>query len=441
LQLFHARLVSKQGAVVRILLLSNLYPPDVQGGAEILAADIAAGLEALGHEVLVLTAAQDPARAKQEGAIWRTLRSAPPAHFDRRRPFWQQLTLLAHYYRRYHRPANAAELRRVIAATQPDVLYVWEVTGIGVHSLLKAFTDVNIPIVFHLGSYWLLYARSPETEQSRLRTRWLKQGLIGSVSMPRYTSLIAVSETVKQEYVQAGFAEESIEVIHNGIDLRFLTLPAAAREQEGVQRIPQLLFVGRLRVEKGLMVLLKALDLLANGQDQPGAEKLAVHLNIFGNGDQVYVSELQDFLRERQLTEAVTFHGTIPQDELITHYDRSDIMLVPSLWREPFGLVVAEAMARGLPVIASNVGGPAEIVTDGVDGLLIKPGDERELARAIRQLLEHPDQRARLGQAARATVQERFTIQENARRVEGHLQRAIQQGKKDPTPVNSVGAL
>ena len=71
---------------MRILLLTNLYPPDVQGGAEILAADIAGGLTRLGHEVLVLTSG---AQTRGEDGIWRTLRSAPPAHFDRRRPVWR----------------------------------------------------------------------------------------------------------------------------------------------------------------------------------------------------------------------------------------------------------------------------------------------------------------------------------------------------------------
>ncbi|QBD82025.1 glycosyltransferase family 1 protein [Ktedonosporobacter rubrisoli] len=421
---------------MRILFLSNLYPPDVQGGAEILAADIAAELEALGHEVLVLTAGQDLPDDKQAGPIWRTLRSAPPAHFDRSRPAWQQLSLLVNYYRRYNRPSNAAELQRIITISRPDVLYIWEITGIGVNSLLRKLPDLHIPIVFHLGSYWLLYARFPETEQSRLRTRWLKQQLIGSVAMPEYTSLIAVSETVRQAYMQGGFDPERIEVIYNGIDPRFLTLPPE-RAAEG--EILSLLYVGRLRVEKGLLVLLKALDLLAQRRSQRGAAALPVRLNVFGSGDQVYMNELQEFLREKRLSELVTFHGTVPQEELIKYYDRTDIMVVPSLWQEPFGLVLAEAMARSLPVLASKVGGPAEILVDGVNGLLVAPGDEQALADALGQLLEDPARRRQLGLAARKTVEERFTIQENARKVELHLQRVIAQSKHDSASLNNSG--
>jgi glycosyltransferase involved in cell wall biosynthesis len=427
----------------------------VEGGAEILAGDIAAGLERLGHEVIVLTSSYGLSRSEQEGNICRSLQPAPAVHFDRQRSLWSQIKQPFNYYRRYHNATNARTLQEVIAATTPDILYIWEITGIGVNSLLKVLPELRIPIVFHLGSYWLLYARSPETEQSRLRMRWLKQLLIGTVPDLTWTSLIAVSATVKQEYVLAGFDAKRIEVIYNGIDPRFLTIPpSVSREEETFQ----LLFVGRIRVEKGILVILKALDLLMHEShgsvtkheandtyEMHKSNKTVIlspfatlrvnyekyldlpplHLHIFGDGDATYISELKTFLREKGLTGMVTFHGKVPQDELIHYYDRSQIMLVPSLWQEPFGLVVAEAMARGLPVIASNVGGPAEIITHEKNGLLVKSGDEHALALAIEQLIKDPDKRQRFGQAARLTVQERFVIEENANRVEQHLRRAF----------------
>jgi glycosyltransferase involved in cell wall biosynthesis len=83
-------------------------------------------------------------------------------------------------------------------------------------------------------------------------------------------------------------------------------------------------------------------------------------------------------------------------------------------------------MARGLPVIASRVGGTGERITDNMDGLLVEPGDEQALALAIKDLVEHPDGLERLAKAARAKVNEHFTIEECAKQVEQHLQRAIQ---------------
>jgi glycogen synthase len=433
---------------VRILLLSNLYPPYVEGGAEILAGNIAAGLERRGHEVMVLTSTYGLSRSGQRNGShkrhqpekisssstpsslqWRILQYIPTAHFDRQGSLWSQIKKLLNYYRRYHNAANAQKLREVIATTSPDILYIWEITGIGINSLLNVLPELKIPIVFHMGNYWLLYAHSPETEQSRLRIRWLKQLLIGSVPELTWTSMIAVSETVKQEYTRAGFDPERIEVIYNGIDPRCLTLPRSTCNEE---KSCQLLYVGRIRVEKGILVILKALHLLMHYLNDATLYSAEQHLDvpplrlhIFGDGDQTYVSELKIFLREKGLEELVIFHGKIPQDELIEYYDHSQIMLVPSLWQEPFGLVVAEAMARGLPVIASNVGGPSEIITHERNGLLVEAGDERALAKAISQLIKDPDKRQRLGEAARTTVQERFVLEETVSRVEQHLRRAM----------------
>jgi glycosyltransferase involved in cell wall biosynthesis len=410
---------------MRILLLSNLYPPHALGGAEIVAADVAAGLERLGHEVFVLTSSFGLAKPQEDGHTWRTLRSAPPVHFDSHYPAWQQINQLAHYYRRYHCPANAIELRRVIGLTNPDILFINEITGIGVISLLKLLRELKIPIVFYLQSYLLLYARSPETKESHLHARWLKKLLIGSLPPPTYTSLMAVSNAVKQEYIRAGYAPESIEVIYNGVDSRFLKpLPDKHSEEIATSNTcTQLLYVGRLNTEKGILVLLKALDLLVNKQ---GLRNL--HLRIFGDGDKSYINELRSFINEKQLFQVVTFCGRVPQNELIEYYDHSDMMLMPSLWQEPFALVTAEAMARGLPVIASNVGGTGERITHDGDGLLVEPGDEQALASAIKQMVENPDKLARLAKAARTKVEEHFTMEECARHMERHLQRAIQSG-------------
>ena len=412
-------------------MVSNLYPPFVEGGAEILAGNIAAELKSLGHEVCVLTSSRGlrHGHGGREGNVWRTLRLAPPAHFDRRRPFWLQLHQPYNYLRRYHRRCNAQELRRVVEECQPDVLYIWEIAGIGVNSLLGALHDLQqVPTVFHLGSYLLLYARSPQTEQSVLHSRWLKQRLIGTLATPKRASYIAVSDAVKAQYVQAGFDPERIEAIYNGIDPRFLEQrkldPPVARH---TTKDPlRLLYVGRLRAEKGILVALQALALLMSEQSRAPKQVPPLRLDVIGDGNDVYRSALERFVQEQHLSEVVHFHGRMQQDALIDHYDRADLLLVPSLWREPFGLVVVEAMARGLPVIASNLGGPAEILTHGVDGLLVEPGNEQELAAAIRLLLNDAAKRTHLGRAARDTVERRFTIEENAHRVEQHLLHAMQ---------------
>jgi glycosyltransferase involved in cell wall biosynthesis len=391
------------------------------GGAEISARDIAAGLTERGHTVTILTSWYGLQRPQREGAIRRTLQYIPPPHLDQQRSKWQQLSLLYQFYKGYHNVANAQELRRVLADCQPDVIYLWEVTGLGSNSLIKGLQDLHIPVIFQLGSYWLQYAYSPQTEQSHLRLRWLKNLLIGSVPDFTYTSLIAVSETVKQKYIESGCDANRIEIIYNGIDPVFTDTPRFAQKETVDKNITQLLFVGRVCTEKGILVICKALDILINTQGRRDP-----HLNIFGAGEPGYLKELCSYLQEKQLMQVVTFHGKVSQEELIQRYDRSDIMLIPSLWQEPFGLVVVEAMARGLPVIASRVGGPAEIVTHEKDGLLVAPDDAQALAEAIERLLTEQELCARLAQEAPHTVLERFTIEENVRRVEQHLLQQVE---------------
>jgi glycogen synthase len=403
---------------MRILLISNLYPPYILGGAEIIARDFAVELEALGHEVSVLTSFYGLPNPGEDGRIYRTLRYTPAAHFDNHRSPMRQLGLLTDYYRYFHYSPNTKELHRMIAEIKPDVLYVWEITGLGLNTMLAELGKIKQPIVFHLESYWLHYARKPETEQTRVRTRWFKKLLIGSVPSLPYTSLIAASKSVQEEYIKLGCDPQRIEVIYNGINSRFLNEPGIAADLNGQDA--QLTFVGRLCPEKGVLVILRALDRLINEQKRQN-----LHFNIFGDGDPAYIKELQAFIQTAHLEDVVTFQGRVMQEELIDYYDRSVIMLVPSLWKEPFGLVLAEAMARGLPVITTNIGGPAEIVTDGVDGLLTEPGDDRALASAIVRLLDDVDERTRLSQAARLTVQERFQVDRNTKRVEQHLLRSV----------------
>lgn len=419
-------MIGGESTTVRILMLSNLYPPDVEGGAEILAGDIADGLARQGHDVHVLTSSPDPSVLASHPRVRRTLRLAGPVRVDPGRPLWRQIHLPYRYYLRFHQPTNAHELRRVVAEVRPDVLYIWEITGLGVTSLLSTLPTLRLPIVFQLGSYWLLYARSPETAQSRFHAQWLKRWLIGTVPRLAWTSLIAVSGAVKEEYVRAGFDADRIEVIHNGISPRFLQTPPrrGATNPNGHSQPMRLLYVGRLCPEKGVAGAIRALGSLIAG-DEATPDGAEFSLDIVGDGDPAYIRMLQAYVRENRLAERVTFHGRVPQDTLIEYYNRADVLLNPSLWREPFGLTTVEAMARGLPVIASRTGGTAEIITPGINGVLTAPGDEHALASAIRQLAENPAQRARMADAARRMVEEHFTIEENARRIAHHLQRTL----------------
>ena len=282
-------------------------------------------------------------------------------------------------------------------------------------SLLRALRRVHRPIVFHLESYWWQYINSPETRFSRVRASRVKKAVIGRVPPLRFSSCIAASAALKEEYVRAGCPGDRIEVIDNALD------PALTSD---VQRPPRdseppvLMYAGRLCVEKGVEVALDAVDRLVN------QERRAIRVRIYGTGEAGYVARLHDSVRRRRLQEVVTFAGRVDREQVVSAYDSADVLLVPSIWEEPFGLVAVEGMARGLAVVASSVGGLSSVIRDGVDGYLVPPEDAAALASTAGSLLDDPSARQRIGQTARRAVTERFAIEGCVEKIESHLERA-----------------
>ncbi|PWC52982.1 glycosyltransferase family 4 protein [Azospirillum sp. TSO22-1] len=160
--------------------------------------------------------------------------------------------------------------------------------------------------------------------------------------------------------------------------------PARNGERRGA------LFVGRLSPEKGLETLIEAW----RGLDAP--------LDIIGDGP----------LREGlagAAPDTVRFLGAMPADAVSAAMTRASLLVFPSLWNETFGLVVAEAMAHGLPVLASADGAAVHMLDDGISGAFARPGDIADWRRQAAALLERPEALRRMGQAARTTFMARFS--------------------------------
>jgi len=400
---------------MRVLMLSNRYPPNVSGGAEIAAGDMAVALRRRGHDVRVLTA-RDPVNGyEDEPWVARRLRKViDPArgpHGETR----SALTRTLAFYRQTHSHRSSRTVSREAARLRPDVLYLWDVSGIGLVSVLRALHSLTLPIVFQLGSYWWQYINAPQTPFSTVRAAWLKKLIIGPVPALRFTSLIATSDTVKRAYVRAGCPPERIEVIDNAVDAGFLRAPG---EAPGRHARPVLMYAGRLCAEKGVTVALHSVDQLVHRHG------IDVEMRIFGAGDPRYEQRLRELVASRSLERHVVFCGLVPRERLIAAYDEADVVLVPSLWQEPFGLVVLEAMARGAAVVASDAGALAAVVRDGENGRVVPAGDADAMAIAVRELLRDDRERGRLGAAGRRAVEERYTLDVCVSRVERHLERA-----------------
>jgi glycosyltransferase involved in cell wall biosynthesis len=170
-------------------------------------------------------------------------------------------------------------------------------------------------------------------------------------------------------------------LIGHGIEAEALHYPAPL-PPAGFQRTPssspRIFFAGRLDREKGADLLLRA---FARWQDRPAS----AHLRIAGLGP--LRASLEALAFRLGIADRVSFVGWLDQSELEEEYRHASALVVPSLWAETLGLVAVMAVLRGVPVIASEHGGLAEIVEPGVTGLLFPNGDEAALADRLRQLL------------------------------------------------------
>lgn len=221
-----------------------------------------------------------------------------------------------------------------------------------------------------------------------------------------------VSEHWK-EVLREQFGYESV-VTYNGLDLAdFSNLPP---RRSGC---PTILFVGGLEPRKGLEYLILAMEYVVD--EIPEARLVAVGKSGFrGTDEWRWFETLSDRLG---IAENLDFHESVSQDALLQLYANCDLLVLPSK-TEGWGLSLMEAMACGKPVIASRVGGIPELVTDGVEGVLVRPGDVRGLSDAIVRLLRDDDLRAQMGSRGMERVGA-FSWDSTARTVLGEYRKAV----------------
>ncbi len=224
--------------------------------------------------------------------------------------------------------------------------------------------------------------------------------------------IVATCELVRQiEIEHAQVPSDKVITIYNGIDMeRSAASPLAATRIRQAFNIPAdallLGSVGRMHRSKDFGNLLTAMV-------QVRKRIPAVWLLLVGDGE--LRSELESRAQTLGLSSVVTFTGI--RDDVPDILAALDIFVLPSRW-EGLPLVVLEAMAAGLPVVATAVGGTPEVVVDGVTGLLVPPRDPAALAQAITRLLRNPDLRRKMGRAGRERVTEHFSVEQMVRKTE-----------------------
>ena len=221
--------------------------------------------------------------------------------------------------------------------------------------------------------------------------------------------IVVVSEDTRRALERQGYPQQRLEVVHNGVDLT--SLPSAGsnglRAELGIpDGAPLIGEVARLCDVKGQPELIAAL------RELPEARLVLVGRDLEQGG--AYAAQLEQQAEELGVRDRVSFAGY--RDDSRSVLRQLDVVALPSR-TEGLPLVVLEALAQGRPVVATPVGGTPEVVTDGVTGLLVPPGDPHALAAALRRLLDDPELARRLGEAGRERVAQDFSERRMAERV------------------------
>ncbi len=237
------------------------------------------------------------------------------------------------------------------------------------------------------------------------------------------SGVIAVSRHTADHLLEAeGAPHEKVHVVTNGIDFERVkpSGPGAAarvREELGLDGVPLLLVPARLHAEKGHRYLFEALPQLRRRLEG----RFAVLVAGEGSYESVYRREVEA-LGCQDLVHFLGFRRDMP--DLMA---AADVVVLPSV-AEAFGLVLAEALFLGVPVVATRVGGIPEIVDDGVDGVLVPPADSAALADALAALVGDPARRSALAGRGRAKVVERFSFERMVRSYEALYDRLLARG-------------
>lgn len=223
-------------------------------------------------------------------------------------------------------------------------------------------------------------------------------------------TVIFVSQSLESLYRSYGVRPSNVRIIPGAVDLKVYRPPSLGERENARAAVnlrfpmhnaagPLLLFVGRIVPEKGVDVLLDA-----------GARLLGMFTNIrilvvgpydSSTGGTLFAQRCREAVSALGLKGHVALVGALHQEELVESYWAADLFVCPSTWDEPAPLVVSEALACGLPIVATDRGGLPERVDEGLTGRLVHAGDPARLATAISEILQNPDLRASYARRAR----------------------------------------
>jgi glycosyltransferase involved in cell wall biosynthesis len=394
---------------LRILFLSNYFPPFYRGGYEINCKKVVDELISRGHQVRVITSKWMAAKNDDQEHVHRILH----LHDYRDKSGLEKRTHQLRQAVTSHQDYFA--VKKFCNQFRPDVAYIWNMSGLSLKPL-SAISNASIPIVFDLGDYWLTRRLDELSKQAGWGRFLYRSFLHGGFNFDQIQidHLLCNGTILEQHYSDKGIDKTAIQIIPRGVENEMVLEKIGPIDFENSI---SLIYVGRLVEEKGAHLAIEVISKLVEL-----AQPKSFQLDIVGSGPTEYCEKLQQMIDHYKLNESVTIKGQIPRKKLIHSLQNYHFLLVPTIWVEPFGGVVMEAMSQGLCVIASDRGGPAEIIAHEVDGILVRPEDPQAMADAVIQSIENPDLMERMRQAALEKVKTFYVFDKVADQIEAYLQ-------------------
>ncbi|MPY26066.1 glycosyltransferase family 4 protein [Shewanella sp. YLB-07] len=385
---------------LNILIISNYYPPFHIGGYELACRDTVEFLRQKGHLVTVLTGNKGntaQSNIQQMGTVHREL-----IYIDYDNPSYRQ--------RAEVETCNYQICQRYINQVSPDLIYLWNQQYLSLAPSL-ASQNSGIAKLYEIGDFWpAAYIRPGFINALKRKVKSWLPGLIGGRF--DFGPCIACSHWVGKA-IKEQLNARNVEVIHNGTQL-------GAEPQRNRNQPTSFLFCGRLCQIKGIEQSLQAFKLLLakfpNNQ---------LSLTCIGPIESHYKQVIEQMIHNAHLGENVQILP--PTDDMKHIYQQHHVLLMPTLMPEPFGLVIIEAMANGLAVIASDRFGPAEIINNDKLGILINPEDPIAIADAMAQLIDDPGRYHEITKAGYHHVSTHFRLEMVKEKVEQVLLHAVEE--------------
>jgi glycosyltransferase involved in cell wall biosynthesis len=195
---------------------------------------------------------------------------------------------------------------------------------------------------------------------------------------------------------------EDVHTIYNAVNFEDFNLDRGLRAKEKSDCRVKILYAGRFDLGKGIEYLIEAIPIILKHYD---------NCSFVFVGDGPIRPQTEKLAKKLGVSKHIIFEGFVPYSSIGKYYQQCDIVVVPSVWHEPFGRSLIEAMVCGRPVVATKVGGIPELIKQNETGLLVKPASSEELANGLIALLCAEKMRMRMGMLGRRVVKEKYNAE------------------------------